>query len=98
LGVVVAGVGEESAGRSDRLLHLPKGSSAIEPKRVQRADFRERRDFVAAEATSSNELVECIEPIGGWRLAIGDWSADWQRPQMRANVAKTFMCMEPFEH
>jgi hypothetical protein len=39
---------EQLAGRAYRLFDLPQRGPAIEAERIQRADFRERGDFVAS--------------------------------------------------
>ena len=72
LGVDSVGVSEEFAGGTDRLFNLPQRGAAIEPEGVERTDLGKRGHFVAAQAAAANELVERVEAIGDWRLAIAD--------------------------
>src|SRR5262249_30654506 len=49
---------EQLARRPYRLLDLPQRRAAIEAERIQRADRRERRDFVAPERAAPDQLIE----------------------------------------
>jgi hypothetical protein len=58
LGVAVASLLEEFARGPDRLLDLPQRRPPIEAERVQRANGRQRGDFVAANTGPADEIVE----------------------------------------
>jgi len=47
------------------LLDLPERRAAVVAEGVERADFGERRDLVAADAGRPDEVVERGEPIAG---------------------------------
>ena len=49
---------EELAARSHRTLGLPQRGTTIVAERVERADVGEGHDFVAAQASTRNEIVE----------------------------------------
>ena len=49
---------EELATRPHRTLGLPQRGTAIVAERVERADVGEGHDFVAAQASTRNEIVE----------------------------------------
>ena len=49
---------EELAGRANGALDLPQRAAAIVSKRIQRADFGECRDFVAAQAAFLDQIFD----------------------------------------
>src|SRR5687767_5823666 len=101
LGVDAAGVSEEFAGRPYRLFDLPQRRAPIESERVQRADLRERRDFVAPHAAAPDQLIERVEArssMGDGRWAMGDGRRYRQRPEVRTDVTESFMGMQRLQH
>src|SRR5688500_3595878 len=59
------------------LLDLPQGAAAIEPGRVERADFGERRQLVAPDAGLRDQVLDRSIPrfaVRGSRFVVrGSW-------------------------
>src|SRR5205823_4061851 len=77
---------EELAGGPHRTLGLPERRAAVVAERVQRADVGERDDFVAAEASPRDEIVERNEAAGA------------RGPVVRTDAAEPTPVVDALEH